>query len=73
MTYVLYLLGLHPEVQEKVVEELNSIFQGDTTRDVSREDLASMKYLECVIKVTDPHNHVLFLAYKRGSPFLHCI
>ncbi|CAN7993836.1 unnamed protein product, partial [Ixodes hexagonus] len=50
MTYVLYLLGLYPDIQEKVVQELDSIFMGDTEREITREDISAMKYLECVIK-----------------------
>lgn len=50
MTYVLYLLGLHPDIQEKVARELDSIFMGDTEREITREDISAMKYLECVIK-----------------------
>ncbi|XP_070390542.1 cytochrome P450 4C1-like [Dermacentor albipictus] len=50
LTYLLYILGLHQDVQDKVVDEINSIFQGNLERDVTREDASLMKYLECVIK-----------------------
>lgn len=50
ITYILYLLGLHPDIQQKVVQELDSIFMGDTEREITREDISAMKYLECVIK-----------------------
>ncbi|XP_065221286.1 cytochrome P450 4C1 isoform X2 [Planococcus citri] len=49
--WVLYLLGSHPEHQEKVVEELDSIF-GDSNRAVTLRDMTEMKYLERVIKET---------------------
>ncbi|XP_064459125.1 cytochrome P450 4V2-like [Ornithodoros turicata] len=49
-TYALFLLGLDAEAQSKVHEELDAIFGSDTKRPVSREDMASMKYMECVIK-----------------------
>ncbi|KAG8332923.1 Cytochrome P450 4C1 [Homalodisca vitripennis] len=45
----LYLLGAHPEIQEKVVEELNDIFQG-SDRSATTRDINEMKYLERVIK-----------------------
>ncbi|XP_054706468.1 uncharacterized protein LOC129216283 [Uloborus diversus] len=51
MSWSLYLIGLHPEVQEKVHAELDDIF-GDDERDVTVDDLKSMKYLECVLKET---------------------
>ncbi|KAJ4451981.1 Cytochrome P450 4C1 [Periplaneta americana] len=47
--FTLYLLGLHPEIQDRVYEELESIFQ-DSDRSPTMKDLNDMKYLECVIK-----------------------
>ncbi|XP_066993608.2 cytochrome P450 4C1 isoform X2 [Anabrus simplex] len=49
LSWAMYLLGAHPNIQEKVVEELNDIF-GDSYRPPGSEDLARMKYLEQVIK-----------------------
>ncbi|XP_066993578.2 cytochrome P450 4C1 isoform X2 [Anabrus simplex] len=49
--WALYLLGKHPDIQERVVEELNGIF-GDSDRSPTHDDLSSMKYLEQVIKET---------------------
>ncbi|KAH9361469.1 hypothetical protein HPB48_004588 [Haemaphysalis longicornis] len=50
LTFLLYILGLHPDVQKKVVEEIDLIFDGDFERDVTREDVSCMKYLDCVMK-----------------------
>ncbi|XP_067004727.2 cytochrome P450 4C1 [Anabrus simplex] len=49
--YALLLLGHHPDVQEKVFQELNEIFQG-SDRHPTMKDLQEMKYLERVIKET---------------------
>ncbi|XP_069680175.1 cytochrome P450 4C1-like isoform X1 [Periplaneta americana] len=45
----LYMLGLHPEIQDKVYEELKEIFQ-DSDRSPNMKDLQDMKYLQMVIK-----------------------
>nr|AVL92835.1 CYP450 [Locusta migratoria] len=50
MSWVLVLLGHHPEIQEKVVAELDDIFREDRQRRPTTHDLNNMKYLEMVIK-----------------------
>lgn len=49
ISWTLYLLGCYPDVQEKVFDELNCIFNG-TDRPPTLADLNEMKYLERVIK-----------------------
>ncbi|CAL4114378.1 unnamed protein product, partial [Meganyctiphanes norvegica] len=49
LNFTLYLLGLHPDIQEKVHKELEEIF-GDSNRAITSEDLGQLKYLECCIK-----------------------
>lgn len=44
------MIASHPEVQEKLHEEIDRVFRGDTTRPCTMEDLEEMEYLECVIK-----------------------
>lgn len=48
--WTLFLLGTRPDIQDRVVEELDSIFDGDRTRPATMKDLNDMKYLECAIK-----------------------
>ncbi|KAH8034294.1 hypothetical protein HPB51_022747 [Rhipicephalus microplus] len=50
ISWTLYLLGLHQDVQQKVYEELEEIFGDDRERDATMEDIKRMKYLECAIK-----------------------
>ena len=45
----LLLLALHPDVQQRVFEEVQSIL-GDEDRPVEAEDLSKMEYLDWVIK-----------------------
>lgn len=56
-TFTLQLIGQHSAVQEKIVQELDAILgdttlDGATSEDISMEDIAKMKYLECVINET---------------------
>ena len=50
MSFTIYLLATHPEIQRKCWEELNDIFDGDQDRAATSEDLARMKYLESCLK-----------------------
>ncbi|KAH6944514.1 hypothetical protein HPB50_003664 [Hyalomma asiaticum] len=50
MAWTLYLLGLHPELQRKVQEELDAIFMDDVNRDVTRDDTDHMVFLEACFK-----------------------
>ncbi|CAG9569439.1 unnamed protein product [Danaus chrysippus] len=47
--YCLLLVGAHPRVQQKIYEELKQVF-GDEDKDVVKEDLTKLVYLEAVIK-----------------------
>ncbi|XP_037034245.1 cytochrome P450 4C1-like [Bradysia coprophila] len=49
ISWTIYLLGLHPEIQNKVCAELDTIFNG-SNRKVTLSDTREMKYLERVIK-----------------------
>jgi cytochrome P450 len=49
MTFTLYLLATHPEIQARCQAELDGIFEG-TDRDATSKDLGQMKYLESCLK-----------------------
>lgn len=51
-TYALYLIGHHPDVQEKLHMELDDIFGDDHDRHVTKDDIHRMTYMEAVIKET---------------------
>jgi len=50
MSFTLWLLATHPDVQRRVQEELDEIFEGDQERAATSQDLAAMKYVECCLK-----------------------
>lgn len=49
ISWSLYLLGKNPEIMNKVLAEQHEIFKNEL-REVTQNDLAKMKYLECCIK-----------------------
>lgn len=49
MSWALFLLGLHPDVQDKVHQEIDSIFAG-SDRPATMKDLGEMKVLERCLK-----------------------
>nr|CAI5850381.1 unnamed protein product [Callosobruchus analis] len=52
ISFALYLLASHQDVQDQALEEQKTIFCEDIHRSVTYNDLQRMKYLECVIKET---------------------
>ncbi|XP_026729645.1 cytochrome P450 4C1-like [Trichoplusia ni] len=48
LSYIMILLGTHPEVQDKIYDEISEVFQTD--RDVDKDDLNKLVYTEAVIK-----------------------
>uniref|UniRef100_A0A0N5B0C1 Cytochrome P450 n=1 Tax=Syphacia muris TaxID=451379 RepID=A0A0N5B0C1_9BILA len=52
MGYLLYLLGQHPEQQEKVYEEIVEVLGSDVNREIKMEDIKQLKYIDQCIKET---------------------
>lgn len=50
LKFCLLLIGLHPEKQKLIHEELDSIFGDDFDREMNAEDFKRMSYLEMCIK-----------------------
>ncbi|GFX01659.1 cytochrome P450 4V2 [Trichonephila clavipes] len=48
-TWALFLIGLHPDVQEKLHEEIDKVFGEDIDRDATEDDLNQLNYLNCVL------------------------
>ncbi|GFT92218.1 cytochrome P450 4V2 [Nephila pilipes] len=53
IAWTLYLIGLYPDVQTKIHEELDRIFGTDEKRHVKERDLNDLEYLDCVLKETN--------------------
>lgn len=50
ISWCLFLFGSYPEIQEKIYDEIKSIFGNDKTRPATMKELSEMKYLDCCIK-----------------------
>uniref|UniRef100_A0A182S598 Cytochrome P450 n=1 Tax=Anopheles funestus TaxID=62324 RepID=A0A182S598_ANOFN len=51
VAYILLLLAMHPDVQDRVYEEIRSIY-GDSSLNISYETISAQNYLDQVIKET---------------------
>ncbi|KAK3919360.1 Cytochrome P450 4V2 [Frankliniella fusca] len=51
MSFFMVLIATNPDVQDKIVKELDDVF-GGSDRPVEASDLSHLNYLECVIKET---------------------
>lgn len=52
ISWALFLIGSHIDVQDKIAEEMNGIFGDDKTQIATIHQLNDMKYLEQVLKET---------------------
>lgn len=50
ISYTLYLLARHPEVQQRAFKEIRDVIGDDKAKAISMRDLGELKYLECIIK-----------------------
>ncbi|GIY23003.1 cytochrome P450 4c3 [Caerostris darwini] len=48
--WALFLIGLYPEVQERIHQELDSVLGADSKGPLSVGELNELKYLDCVLK-----------------------
>jgi cytochrome P450 family 4 len=52
MSFCCFTLAKHPEVQQKVFEEIRSVIGDDKNKSITIQDLNNLNYLERVIKET---------------------
>ena len=52
IAFALYLIARHPEVQQKLVDEITHVLGTDKNKPVGYRDLLELKYMEIVIKET---------------------
>jgi len=49
---VIYYVSHNPNVKQKLIKEIDSIFKNDPTRPITLEDIDKLKYCEAIIKET---------------------
>ncbi len=52
INFTCFMIALHPEVQQKLHDEIDRVFGDDHERSCTMEDVNELEYLECVIKET---------------------
>ena len=50
MSFALYLLASHPEIQQRCQAELDTIFGEDRERPATSQDINKMKYIDLCLK-----------------------
>lgn len=66
-SFFLSMMGCHPEIQEKVIQELDEIF-GDSDRPATFQDTLEMKYLErCLLETLRLYPPVPIIARKMNT------
>lgn len=50
ISFALFLISRHPEVQQKLFEEIRHVMGDDKESQVSHRELQELKYMECVLK-----------------------
>ena len=67
------MIASHPEVQQKLREEVDRVFGKDRDRHCTMEDIEELQYLECVIKETlRLFPSVPFIAREVQEDFMYC-
>ncbi|GFS61343.1 cytochrome P450 4c3 [Nephila pilipes] len=50
LSWALYMLGIYPEIQQKVHQEIDDVLGDDDDRPITLDDIKNLKYLDCVLK-----------------------
>ena len=50
MSFALYLLATHPDIQARCQQEIDTILGEDTERRITSSDISKMKYIDLCLK-----------------------
>jgi cytochrome P450 len=49
-SFIIYYIAHNPDVKKKMLKEIDSIFQGDKMRPITKDDYYSLNYCEAIVK-----------------------
>jgi cytochrome P450 len=52
LSLIIYYIAHNPDVKKKMLEEIDSIFQGDKMRPITKDDYYDLSYCEAIVKET---------------------
>ncbi|CAG8739144.1 17285_t:CDS:2, partial [Racocetra fulgida] len=75
MLYMIYYVAKYPEVQQKVVQEIESILGKDLNKEITLKDIDNLKYCEAVInevnlRASDKHQTIGSYTFAPNTQFL---
>ncbi|PKC75548.1 cytochrome P450 [Rhizophagus irregularis] len=50
LSFIVYYIAHNPDVKKKMLKEIDSIFQGDKMRPITKDDFYSLSYCEAIVK-----------------------
>jgi cytochrome P450 len=50
LSFIIYFVAHNPDVKKKMLEEIDSIFQGDKIRPITKDDYYNLSYCEAIAK-----------------------
>ena len=50
ISFIIYYIAHNPDVKNKMLDEIDRVFQGDKTRPITENDLHNLKYCEAIVK-----------------------
>ena len=65
--FVIYYIGHHPEVKQRLRQELDEVLGMDLAKPITYKDLEDLQYCEAIIKEVYRHRPVFFMNGRANS------
>ncbi|GBC07307.1 hypothetical protein RclHR1_07390001 [Rhizophagus clarus] len=50
LSFIIYYIAHNSDVEKKIIEEIDNVFQGDKMRPITKDDFYSLSYCEAIVK-----------------------